>query len=77
MIYFPDTKLRCRDQNIVFFVVKRELRRIEAKMYTEVIQANNICDCFYMGDEECPMGFNFHVCLNFNNDLPLGASSFF
>jgi hypothetical protein len=30
-----------------------------------------------MGDEECPMGFNFHVCLKFNNDLPLGASSFF
>ncbi|MGYP000038650976 len=49
MIYFPDTKLRCRDQNIVFFVVKRELRRIEAKMYTEVIQASNICRLFLYG----------------------------
>ena len=37
MIYFPDTKLRCRDQNIVFFVVKRELRRIKARIYTEVV----------------------------------------
>ena len=49
MIYFPDTKLRCRDQNIVFFVVKRELRRIEAKMYTEVIQASNIRRLFLYG----------------------------
>ena len=31
------------------FVVKRELRRIEAKMYTEVIQANNICRLFLYG----------------------------
>ena len=76
MIYFPDTKLRCRDQNIVFFVVKRELRRIEAKMYTEVIQVTS-ADCFYMDDEECPMGLNFHVCLNFIMIIPLGASSFF
>ena len=57
----------------MFSVVKRELRRIKARIYTEVISGKLYLLIASIWDEESPMGIVF-MCVS-NNGFSIGLFS--